>query len=430
MKNFQDIFIPENRQRREFDEKKLEELAASIESKGLMHPVVLRNDECTLVAGERRLRAMIKLHDEGRPFTFQGEVVDDDQIPYHTLGDLDDLAIREAELEENVIREDLSWQEHARAVAELHKLRVDQHGEYNRSTLEGWTATDTASEVAGKPANKEQVQQVTRAVQLTEFLDDPLVAAAKNEKEALKLIKEEKKRVARQAAAANFNPDESPHTLIHGDCYEILSSGKYDGEFDVILTDPPYGIDIDKVTFWDGDKHDYDDSDESFGRVCNQFAKLAHNVAAPSAHAYIFCDIRRFNELFVAFELAGWDCWPMPLIWAKGNTGSFPNADYGPRRTYEAILYCNKGQRKVTAMYTDVIVVNNPGRQLHPAGKPVDVYTNLLRRSVSPGDRILDAFCGSGPIFPAAVEMQCVATGIEQNEKYYHMAIERLEACK
>jgi DNA modification methylase len=370
---------------------------------------------------------MTKLHDEDRSFKCYGKEVGVDEIPYTLLEDLSDLEYREAELEENTVRSDLTWQEHAKAVAELHRLRTDQHGEYNRSTMEGWTATDTAAELAGREAKKHEIQEVTTAIQLEEFLEDPIVSAARTPKEALKLIKEEKKRVHRQARAKEFDPEATPHTLLKGSCYDLLADSSHDGSYDVILTDPPYGIDIDKVKFWDGDTHDYKDDEETFAQVCNEFARLAHRVATDSAHAYIFCDIRRFNDVFVGFELAGWDCWPMPLIWAKGNTGSFPNADFGPRRTYEAILYCNKGNKKVTAMYTDVIAVNNPGKQLHPAGKPVDLYVNLLRRSVVPGDRVLDAFCGSGPIFPAATEMSCVATGIELNEKYYNMSVERIE---
>ena len=39
---FDEIIIGSDRQRREFDPKRLQELADSIESKGLLHPVVLR----------------------------------------------------------------------------------------------------------------------------------------------------------------------------------------------------------------------------------------------------------------------------------------------------------------------------------------------------------------------------------------------------
>jgi len=74
----------------------------------------------------------------------------------------------------------------------------------------------------------------------------------------------------------------------------------------------------------------------------------------------------------------------------------------------------------------DVILVNQSTRTDHPANKPVELYSNLLQRSAFPGDRVIDLFCGSGPIFPAASEHNCLATGIELNPKYHAIAHERL----
>ena len=53
------ILISPNRQRREFDEAALRELAESIEARSLYHPICLREDgdQLVLVSGERRLRA-------------------------------------------------------------------------------------------------------------------------------------------------------------------------------------------------------------------------------------------------------------------------------------------------------------------------------------------------------------------------------------
>jgi DNA modification methylase len=422
------IIIPDNRMRRDFDKREIEKLAASIEHKGLMHPVVLQDDYRTLVAGERRLRAIALLHEAKRRFQCHGNEVKHNEVPFTPLGALSSIDLREAELEENIIRVDLHWSVVAKAQAELHHLRVEQHGLTPRNQFNpvaGWSLADTASEILGRQAKNHEVKEISTALQLEEFLDDPIVAAARNPREALKAIKEEKKRIHRTARAKIFDESTSEHKLHLQSCYEFLRATPE--RYDVIITDPPYGIDIDKITFWDGDSHDYDDSDAAFLRVANEFSRLAFDAAAAQAHAYIFCDIRRFSDLFIGFELAGWDCWPLPLIWAKGNTGSFPNADYGPRRTYEAILYANKGRKVVTAMYTDVIAITNPGQQNHPAGKPVDLYINLLRRSVVPGDRVFDGFAGGGPIFPACAELKCIATACEINDKYFAMALESLE---
>ncbi len=141
---------------------------------------------------------------------------------------------------------------------------------------------------------------------------------------------------------------------------------------------------------------------------------------------YCFCDIRRFTELLVAFELGGWTVWSRPIIWDKGNTGSYGNIEYGFRACYDAILFARKGDKKVTAGYRDVINITQKTTMAHPAGKPVELFSELLKRSVLPGDRVADFFCGSGPIFPAAANNKCIAYGWEINEKYHAMASESL----
>jgi ParB family chromosome partitioning protein len=57
---YSEITISLNRQRKEFDPEALTDLANSIGSVGLLHPIVLRETPSgfVLVAGERRLRAM------------------------------------------------------------------------------------------------------------------------------------------------------------------------------------------------------------------------------------------------------------------------------------------------------------------------------------------------------------------------------------
>src|SRR5690606_24628687 len=62
----------------------------------------------------------------GQSFQHDGETYSDGDFPYVTLGDLTELEAEEAELDENVGRRDLTWQEHAAAVERLHRLREAQ----------------------------------------------------------------------------------------------------------------------------------------------------------------------------------------------------------------------------------------------------------------------------------------------------------------
>ena len=180
------LHIPDNRQRREFDQKKLQSLADSILSKGLLHPPVVRfdGDRYILVAGERRTRAIASLSSIDVGIQCHDTTIPAGHLPVTLIGDLDPLALREAELEENTIRVDLSWQEQAGAVAELDALRKEQ------ASLQGLThsAKATATEILGREAVGSEITKVTESIVVAKHLDDPDVAKAKSQKEAIKII--------------------------------------------------------------------------------------------------------------------------------------------------------------------------------------------------------------------------------------------------
>jgi ParB/RepB/Spo0J family partition protein len=419
-----DVVVPDNRQRREFNFKAIEELVNSIIEVGLLQPIVLRNDGKTLLAGERRLRAIKELYARQETFNHDAGLVPFSHIPYVLASELSERQLFQAELEENIRRSDLTWQERIKAIAELHKYRGTQ------AALEGrvQTAKATATEIRGEEAEGQQITEVTNAVILAEFLDDPFIAAAKDEKEARKILKEELKHRERIKRAEEHDASNSKHKLFLASCFDI--SDEFNNFFDVIVTDPPYGINMHKKETFDVHVHEYDDSDAAFQVICDKLPSLMHRICKDNAHAYIFCDIRRFNDLFVSFEIGGWTVWPRPLIWDKGNTGSFGNIEYGFRACYDAILFARKGDKKVTAGYRDVINITQPTNLPHPAGKPPLLYADLIKRSCLPGDKVADLFAGSGPIFPAADDQKVVAYGWEIHPKYHAIAAETLAKCK
>lgn len=413
--NYKEVIVPENRQRRVFKETSLIELAESLQKPhGQLNPIVLRNDEVTLVCGERRLRAMEFVK---RPFLHDNHHLMEGHIAFTTLGELTEEQLYEAELEENVQREDLTWQERVAAISALHKFRLLRDPDH--------TVKATAQEIFGEGVSGRKQQEVQKAIDLAPFLDDVLVMYAPDEKTARKAIKNELANRERLARVAALDEIDTVHKLRRGDVFKLEPSF-FEGFFDVILTDPPYGIDIHEKETFDSDVHEYDDSDEAFTKILETLPSLALRTTKPNAHLYCFCDIRRFTELLVAFELGGWQVWPRPIIWDKGNTGSYGNIEYGFRACYDAILFARKGDKKVTAGYRDVINITQTTTQRHPAGKPVALYEELLKRSTLPGDRVADFFCGGGPIFPAATACQCVAYGWEINEKYHALAQESL----
>ncbi|MCC8189634.1 MAG: ParB/RepB/Spo0J family partition protein [Planctomycetes bacterium] len=96
--------------RRDFDPEKLQELARSIESHGLINPLVVRQREdggYELIAGERRLRAL-------------RDILRRDRAPVRLMR-AEDAAMRELALVENLQRDDLNPIEEAAAYHELKK---------------------------------------------------------------------------------------------------------------------------------------------------------------------------------------------------------------------------------------------------------------------------------------------------------------------
>lgn len=447
------IIIKPERQRQEFDEEAMQELTDSIEARGLMHPPVMRieGQDLVLVAGERRLKAIQQLHELGMSFQCDGEDVPEGLVPYTLLGELSLLEAEEAELDENLKRKDLTWQEHAAATARLHNLRQRQAIErVNKVTaLDAeaelpspvHTIADTAKELLGRSDGAYQ-DQIRKEVIVAKHLDNPLIAKAKSADEAFKILKrvevaEQNKKLALEVGKS-FKAE--LHTLLNENCLETMKRialGPDDQKFDVILTDPPYGMGAhdfgDGAGKFTGIEHHYDDTFENFLKLmdgAHGWCNLSYQVCKPQAHAYVFCDLDNFHILRDMMRKAGWYVFRTPLINVKTNSGRVPLPDQGPRRQYETILYAIKGKKPVTHIYPDVITSNADENLSHGAQKPVALYQNLLQRSVKPGDRVADFFAGSGTIFEAASLFQCYATGTELNPEYYGMCLARLARLK
>lgn len=423
---FQDLIVLDNRQRQEFDPEALTDLGNSILDRGLMHPIVVREtpEGLVLVAGERRLRAMGDLWAMGESIRHNGRLFAPYEVPYVTLGELSPLEAEEAELDENLKRRDLSWQERSEALARLHRLRSAQAEAIGVSH----SIAKTLAEVETKDYGTDR-----QAVLLADHLDNPAIAKAKSVGEAFKILKKEEERAKSVALAEKVGKDfnSSVHHLHHVDCLSWMQACP-ENSFDVILTDPPYGMNA--QNFGDGggrlsnSEHQYDDSPEAWERLMSRWAPLAYKVAKPQAHAYVFCDFDKFHTLKTFMRSAGWYVFRTPFVVHKQGSGRVPLPEHGPRRQYELCLYAIKGDKPVTGIFSDVISCKLEENLTHGANKPVELYVDLLKRSVRPGDAVLDAFAGSGTIFPAAHQCKIYATGLELNPEYYGISVNRLNS--
>ena len=446
-----DVIVTEARQRSVMPLEHVKKLASAILKVGLLHPIVLRDDCKTLVAGESRLRAVLMLERMGEGFEHDGSFQEAGMIPFTTLKECDQALAEEAELLENAIRLDLTWQDRDAAVLRIKNLLG------NIKQAQGDDSEPTAREVgkymaeqktgfegeAPKSAVSAETQKVSAAVLRSQYADDVRVKNAKTVKEADKIIRKDLEAKHREKLAATFKDVQTEHVIKQGDCCELIK-GVSSGTYDVIVSDPIYGIDANGMHMFqtaklnEGGHHQYDDSVENWDKMFKVMPEELFRVAKDEAALYMFCDINRFFDFTVTLqgldgseedlvvmpglktrlEMAGWRVWPRPLVWFKGNIGSIPRPEHGPRYTSEYIIYATKGDKKVTGIFYDVINIPQTTGHTHAAGKPPEVYLDLLKRSALPGDLVLDFNAGSFPILPAANSLGCTAHAWELDGKW------------
>jgi ParB/RepB/Spo0J family partition protein len=416
--SLQDISVSPNRQRKEFSDSAIRELADSILHVGLLHPPVFRkiNDVYQLVVGERRLRA-VKLIDN--IFRCDGAEIPKGSIPITLLDEMPELKRREAELHENVMRVDLSWQEKAQAEADLHKLRLEQNP---KQTLEQTGQELNAVQGTTLPVSTAR-DNIWRSTVIADNLHKPEVANARSVHEAMKVVYADMEANFTAMLAKKIKKGPEDHTLLVGDMREHMKglSG-----FDCIIADPPYGVDAQDYGNA-GASHEYEDTKEYGLAIAKWICAAGYIATNLQAHLYIFCDFDHFAIIRDQY-LGGWLCQRTPIIWYKGSVGHNPIPAIGFRRSYECILFAYKGNKPCKGLTDDVIQIRPDFDQTHAASKPVELYQKLLARTCVIGDRVLDPCCGSGTIFPAAAGLSLKATGIELDERFANLARARMNA--
>lgn len=432
------ITVPD-RQRKKIDGKKLDELVHSIWTKGLIHAITVnvRTDkdevDYELVAGERRLRAferMQKMYVGGSAWPYYNDQpIPEGMIPAQVRYDMTDEELIEVELDENIMRVDISWQEQTEAVAKLHRLRKTQNPDQ--------TIEDTAQEVREKrggegPATSNDRTFTRQAEVLVDFMDIEGVANAPNQKAAFKALQEHMAREMNEATVLTPELTDDPEDpdaimrkrqVLYHKSMEDAEDYIPAGAFDLCIMDPPYGLGVADFGGAQADKHRYSEVDAF--EVNMKAIDVASELCKKDAHMYIFCDLDMFPSIKNYAEEKGWNVRRTPLIWDKGPRGHLADGGVlGYRRAYEFILFATRGGRTCNALLSDVIRVVDHSERWHAAQKPVELYKTLMEQSAQIGNKVLDLFAGSGVVFAAAMEANMYATGFEIDP----VAIAQIEA--
>lgn len=419
-----DIIVDrENRQRRELTG--IEELAESIRKNGLINPIVVTQD-LVLVAGERRLTAHKQLG-----FA---------QIQVQYVEDLDDKELQILELEENIRRVDLSWQDLVRSVAKFDELK--------RSENATWTTEDTADELNMSRSNvqrytlvnqfmEEGVKEVLEAPKLSQAANFAQRAAERRKASGMRELFSPSAPVLTAADIPSPEIDLDPSTTpakaqrfadIQNRDFSRWAQEIQEKPFNLIHCDFPYGVNAGDTKGQSGAAGygHYDDKPEIYFELISTFLKYQDNFVGPSAHMIFWYSLDFHHETIELFKNKGWRVNPFPLIWGKGNTGILPDANRGPRRVYETALFMTRGDRKIVRAVGNLVEAP-VSKEFHVSEKPKKMLEHFLRMLVDETSRVLDPTCGSGNAIAVAEQLGAdYSLGLELNADFAERARQNL----
>ncbi|MFA5999925.1 MAG: DNA methyltransferase [Candidatus Paceibacterota bacterium] len=194
--------------------------------------------------------------------------------------------------------------------------------------------------------------------------------------------------------------------IITGNCLDIMKQMP-DKSVDVILTDPPYGIDL--------NYDNYIDSLDNLKELVSNFMVEALRVSK------VIVITPGINNIWY-YPKADWVmCWYY---------GCGPSRCSWGFNVWQPILVYGKDPYLANGMGArpDDIKDNTTNtKNGHPCAKPITFIRKLLDRvSINKEDLILDPFCGSGTTCVAAKLTGKKYIGIDLSQKYCDIAIDRL----
>ncbi len=410
-----DIIVDRDRGRKDFGN--IEGLADSITRLGLLHPIVIQQivedlefgNKYKLIAGERRLRATIIAN-----FT---------EIEATLKENIDDITHKEMELEENIIRQNLTWPETCELEAQLDELKRKKYGGATKSKEStGWGLKDTAAALGRSIGTVSEDIKLAYAIRKNPKLLKKVGHLPKHA--AKRIIKQDEgAEVLRKMVASKeltINAD-----LIFGSCEELIDTID-DETVHLTLTDPPFGIqdilDVGKSgnrsMTYAITKSNVETADVM--RRCYQilFPKLLKKMV-PGAHLYVFHAPGWYCELLKMLRAVGFDMGEVPIIWDKMRTSIVGKCIYYTA-SHECILFGRKPpkSRLLKKPLRDVFAIQaiNPQDKVHSLQKPDELIRLLIENSSNVGELVLDCFAGSAQTLVTAKKLQRRAIGFEKDE--------------
>jgi len=431
------------------------ELAESIREVGLIQPIVI-DENRNLIAGGRRFAAMTTI----LKWTEVPCVLAETQNS--------ELKLRRMELEENVKRKEMSWKERVVAIANIHRLYQEQAiaesgdiwsmkatgkllgisvgnvqycvvlakmlADPNHPVQKAESLTDALKvliqlkEDAAKREEAEIIGQVTGVIptHLASDVRTPLPEAVqKNVKLSLDAIAEGK-----PADSLQEKLTLPVSTMFHHkNCIDFMSSLS-EPEFDHIITDPPYAIDMSNLAQQNTGMsdisrieatHDVKQNLELFTLMWPLFYKSLR----PGGYCIVWIDQMLWQTHYDLAVSAGFKVQRWPLVWVKTHRCMNQAAQFNFTKATEIAIVCRKGESTLVAPQPVNYWIggNDASKDSHPFAKPASLWQWCANAVAIKGQKVFDPFMGVGSCPSALAAIGLNPHGCEVDKDHYSRAL-------
>lgn len=218
-----------------------------------------------------------------------------------------------------------------------------------------------------------------------------------------------------------------PHIIYHGNSMKVMPILD---PIDLIVTDPPYKLTTGgKNTgqmggvFTSGGEYENNGSIVECDIDWTDFMPLCYGALKSPGHAYFMANNRHIANCENAatdagFHLHNW------LVWDKRT--ATPNRWY--MKNLEFTGFFSKGPAFYINDCSSKQLISCPQVDVsdHPTEKPVALMRHYIDQSSQRGQTVLDPFMGSGSTGVAAIQAGRTFIGIEKNDKFFNMAVQRV----
>jgi len=179
---------------------------------------------------------------------------------------------------------------------------------------------------------------------------------------------------------------------------------------DLLLTDPPYGIDLTpqrKNGKFKDTKVKNDNNLDWLDDFVSESFRVMKNAG------FVFCNWQNYDVFKQAFEkkftiknLIVWD-----KMWFGLGNNFRPNHEF-------IMLICKNNIKTKSNNLSNILSVRriHPSKMLHSCEKPVELLETIINETTEEGDVILDSFAGSGSCLEACVKTNRKFIGFDNGE--------------